>query len=215
MVLCECSSSGLSTPASPTAIDSGLDRGNQRRGAFLRQQSARILDVQRIHVRTRRQRARAGRVVRVVMDRAQREYQRRDHELAARLLHQARIHDIRGGVVHGIREAESSNAMPRQRAIRQRHEIRARGLPGDEPKARAHELQRRIGRGLGHQPNAFPGILALETHRHAHVRGGGEVDGLEAHPIHHRRDAQGASRCRRPAPPTDTGCHRAARFRPA
>ncbi len=176
----------------PGCLDGGLDGGNQRRGTLLRQQSARILDVQRVHVRTRRQRARAGCVVRVVVDRAQREYQRRDHELAAGLLDQPRVRDIRRGIVHGIRQAEPADAMPRQRAIRQRHEIRARGLPGDEAKAGAHELQRRVGRGLGHQPDALPGILALEAHRHAHVRGSGEVDGLEAHPIHHRRDAQRA-----------------------
>src|SRR5262249_62201797 len=43
-------------------------------------------------------------------------------------------------------------------------------------------------------PDALPGILALVAHGDTHVGRGGEVDRLEAHPIHHRADGESLGR---------------------
>ena len=152
-------------------------------------------------------------VERVVVDRAQRVHQRADDVFAAALLDHARAGDVGVGVVHRIGQAEAADAVARQHAEGERHELRARGLPGDEAEAGRHELQRRVRRGRRHQADALPGILLLVAHRHAHVGRGREVDGPEAHAIHDRRDRQASSRCRCRARPTGTGCRRAARCR--
>ena len=170
--------------------DDGLDGRNQRSCSIWGQQSARILDVERVDVRARRQLARRRRVMRIVVHRAQCEDQRRNHILAAALLHHARAGDVRVGVVHGVGKAETTDAVARQYPERERHELRVRGLPRNEAKPRRHELQRRIRRCRRHQPDALPRVLLLVADRHSHVRGGGEIDGLEAHPIHRRRDGE-------------------------
>ncbi len=189
----------------------GRNQGLRPRGL---EQPARVLDIERIDERTRCELARPLDVVGIVMDGTQGEHQRHDDVFAAALLHHACAGHVRFRIVHGVREAEAPDAVARQRAECERHEIRAGGLPGYEPKAGRHELQRRMRRRGRHESNPLPRVFLLVSHRHTHVRRGREVDGAKSDAVHHLGDGQRSAPYLYPTPPTGTGCRRAARSRP-
>src|SRR6185437_5890090 len=106
------------------------------------------------------------------------------------LLHHARAGDVVVGIVHGVGETEAPDSVAGERPERERHELRARRLPGYEAESRRHELQGRTRRRGRHEPDALPGILFLVADGYAHVRRGGEVDRFVTDAVHHRRDRQ-------------------------
>ena len=89
-----------------TAFKAGIS-GGPARG----QQSAGILDVQGVDVGARRETARARDIVGIVMDRADREHERGDNELAAAVFDHPRTGDGRIRVVHRIGEAKAPDAI--------------------------------------------------------------------------------------------------------
>ncbi|HEY0745059.1 MAG TPA: hypothetical protein VGD63_00055 [Steroidobacteraceae bacterium] len=170
--------------------DHSLNRRKQRARAIRREQSAGIFDIEGIDVGAGGELASTLDVVSIVVNRTQREYKRHDDVFAPTTLHHGRASDVRVRIVHRICQTKTADAVADENPKRQRHEIRTGGLPGDEPKSRRHELQRRIRHCSGHQPDSFPGILLLVANRHTHVCGRREIDGFEADPIHGGCDAQ-------------------------
>ena len=172
-----------------------LDGGNQRAGAVGGQEARWVLDVEPIEVRRFGERGRQVGVEGIVVRVAQRIGERADDLGAAFLAGHARGGEHRLEVVHRVEHDETGDAVARQAAIDEPHDLRVQRLPGDEAEADADELQRRIGRRLAHQADALPGVLAIVLDRDAHVRRGDEVDGAKADPVHDRRDLRGIAAC--------------------
>src|SRR5690606_16002620 len=173
--------------------DFGQDRRDQRARPLRGEQPARILDVERVDVPARRHRTGGGGIVRVVVDRADRIDQRSNHLLAAAALDQPRNVDVRGRIVHRIGQRETADAIARQRAERQFHELRRSRLPSDEAEAGGEELQRGVPADLRHRPDPLPRVLLLVAYGHPHVGRGGEVDGPITGALHHRGNGKGVS----------------------
>ena len=152
------------------------------------QQPAGVLQVQAVHVGAVGQRGRPLGVVVVGVDRADR-VREPDHDLLDPLLarHPGQPSEPRR-VVGRVGDLKAADPVAGHQPERQPDHVLVGGHPRDEPHPGADHPQRRVRHRRAHQPDPLPRVLAMEAHRHRHVRARREVERVVADPVHRRGD---------------------------
>ena len=168
--------------------------GRELADGVRRQQPAGVLQVERVHLGAARQRPQPLGVVLRGVRRADRVGEPDHHLVEAGLAGDVREPDQPLRLVGGIDDLEPAEAVAHHAREHELHELLVRGRPRDEAHARGDHAERRVRHRLADQADPLPGVLAVEAHRHRHVRARREVERAEAHAIHRRRDRQHVGR---------------------
>ena len=155
-----------------------------------RQQAARVLEVEAVDVGAVGERRDPLGVVGVRVHGADRVGEP-DHDLLDAFLagHPGDAAE-RLGIVGRLGELEAPDPVAYDAAEGEPHDVLVARLPGDEAHPGRDEVEQRVGHRRPHQSDQLPRVLAMEAHRHRHVRARREVERVEADALERRRDRQ-------------------------
>ena len=159
-----------------------------------RQQPARVLEVEPVHLLTAGERRGALGVVLVRMDLADR-VREPDHDLLDPLGPRDRREVAQTpGIIGRVGNLKAPDPVTGHEPEREAHHLLVGRHPGDEAHPGRDHPERRLGHRLADQPDPLPRVLAVEAHRDRHVRARGEVERVVADPVERRRDRQHVGR---------------------
>ena len=188
------------------------DGGEEVRGQLAdrvrRQQPARVLEVEPVHLRAVGERRGALGVVLVRVDRADR-VREPDHDLLDPLGPRDRRQMAQTrGIVGRVGDLEAPDPVAGHEPEREAHHLLVGRHPGDEAHPGRDHPERRVRHRLADEPDPLPRVLAVEADRDRHVRARGEVERVVADPVERRRDRRARRASSARSRSTGSGCRR-------